>query len=56
MAICYIFWLFGILFPVLVCCSKKNLATLIWTIFHEISFEMCDKGCQSLFGNVHQNE
>jgi hypothetical protein len=28
-AIWYIFRLFGIYFPVLVCCSKKNLATLI---------------------------
>jgi hypothetical protein len=27
-AVWYIFWLFGIFFPVLVCCSKKNLATL----------------------------
>jgi hypothetical protein len=25
----YILWLFGIFFPVLVCCTKKNLATLI---------------------------
>jgi hypothetical protein len=25
----YIFWLFGIFLPVLVCCSKKNQATLI---------------------------
>jgi hypothetical protein len=24
----YVFWPFGILFPVLVCCTKKNLATL----------------------------
>jgi hypothetical protein len=31
MAIWYIFWLFGIFFPVLVCCSKKNLATLSLT-------------------------
>jgi hypothetical protein len=22
-------WLFGIFFPVLVCCTKKNLATLL---------------------------
>jgi hypothetical protein len=24
----YVLWLFGIFFPVLVCCTKKNLATL----------------------------
>jgi hypothetical protein len=29
MAIWYIFWLFGAFFPVLVRCSKKNLATLV---------------------------
>jgi hypothetical protein len=28
-AIWYIVWLFGIFIPVLVCCTKKNLATLI---------------------------
>jgi hypothetical protein len=28
MAIWYILWLFGICFPVLVCCTKKNMATL----------------------------
>jgi hypothetical protein len=27
-AIWYILWSFGIFFPVLVCCTKKNLATL----------------------------
>jgi hypothetical protein len=27
-AICQILWLFGIYFPVLVCCPTKNLATL----------------------------
>jgi hypothetical protein len=27
-AIWYILWLFGICFPILVCCTKKNLATL----------------------------
>jgi hypothetical protein len=29
MGIYYILWPFGILFLVLVCCTKKNLATLI---------------------------
>jgi hypothetical protein len=28
-AIWYIFWLFGIFSPILVCCCKTNLATLI---------------------------
>jgi hypothetical protein len=28
MAICYILWSFGIFLPVLVFCTKKNLATL----------------------------
>jgi hypothetical protein len=28
-AIWYILWSSGIFFPVLVCCSKKNLATLL---------------------------
>jgi hypothetical protein len=27
-AIWYAFWLFGIFFPVLVCCAKKNPATM----------------------------
>jgi hypothetical protein len=31
MAIWYILWPFGIFSPVLVCCSKKNLATLVTT-------------------------
>jgi hypothetical protein len=31
MSIWYIFWSFGMLFPVLVCYSKKNLATLHWS-------------------------
>jgi hypothetical protein len=31
MAIWYICWPFGIFFPVLVCCNKKNLATLLVT-------------------------
>jgi hypothetical protein len=31
-AVWYISWLFGIFLPVLVCCNKKNLATLT-TIF-----------------------
>jgi hypothetical protein len=30
-AIGYILWLFGIFFPVWVCCTKKNLATLLTT-------------------------
>jgi hypothetical protein len=30
MAIGYIFWSFGIFSPILVCCTKKNLATLKW--------------------------
>jgi hypothetical protein len=30
-AIWYIIWLFGIFLPVLVCCTKKNLATLVET-------------------------
>jgi hypothetical protein len=28
-AICHILWLFGMNFPVLVCCTTKNLATLL---------------------------
>jgi hypothetical protein len=32
-AIWSILWLFGIFFPVLVCCTKKNLATLPHTDF-----------------------
>jgi hypothetical protein len=28
-AIWYILWIFGIFFHILVCCSKKNLATLV---------------------------
>jgi hypothetical protein len=32
MAIRYIMWLFGIFFIVLVCCTKKNLATLVSTL------------------------
>jgi hypothetical protein len=35
LAICYILRPFGILFPVLVCCNKKNLATLT-TLVHTI--------------------
>jgi hypothetical protein len=31
-AIWNILWLFGIYFPVLVCCTKKNLATLLASI------------------------
>jgi hypothetical protein len=31
MAIWYILWSFGIISPVLVCCTKKNLATPIGT-------------------------
>jgi hypothetical protein len=31
-AIWYILWSFGIYFPVLVCCSKKNLTTLIFSL------------------------
>jgi hypothetical protein len=30
-AIWYMLWLFGIFFRVLVCCTKKNLATLLAT-------------------------
>jgi hypothetical protein len=30
-AIWYILWLFGIFFPFLICCTKKNLATLAKT-------------------------
>jgi hypothetical protein len=29
-AILYILWFFGIIIPFLVCCTKKNLATLLW--------------------------
>jgi uncharacterized membrane protein YhaH (DUF805 family) len=29
MVILYILWLFGIFLPVLACCSKRNLATLM---------------------------
>jgi hypothetical protein len=29
MAICYILWSFGIFLPILVFCTKKNLATLV---------------------------
>jgi hypothetical protein len=29
MVICYILWLFWYIIPVLVCCSTKNLATLL---------------------------
>jgi hypothetical protein len=29
MVVWYILWLFGIFFSVLVCCTKKNLATLV---------------------------
>jgi hypothetical protein len=29
MAIWYILWSFGIFFPVLVCCTEKNLAALV---------------------------
>jgi hypothetical protein len=28
-AVCHILWLFGTYFPVLVCCTKKYLATLL---------------------------
>jgi hypothetical protein len=28
----YILWPFGTLFPLLVCCTKKNLATLLQTV------------------------
>jgi hypothetical protein len=28
----YSLWLFGIFFPVLVCCINKNLATLVMTV------------------------
>jgi hypothetical protein len=31
MDIWYILWTFGIFFPFLVCCTKKNLATLFGT-------------------------
>jgi hypothetical protein len=31
MAIWYILWSFGVYFSVLVCCTKKNLATLLTT-------------------------
>jgi hypothetical protein len=30
MTIWYILWSFGIFLPVLVICTKKNLATLVW--------------------------
>jgi hypothetical protein len=31
MAIWYILWSFGIFLPILVCCTKKNLATLVYS-------------------------
>jgi hypothetical protein len=41
----YILWLFGIFFPVLVCCTKKNLATPNDTVYYfrfpEVSVRIC---------------
>jgi hypothetical protein len=42
MVIVYIIWLFGIFFPVLVCCSKKNLANLKQMTF---SVQMVPNSC-----------
>jgi hypothetical protein len=38
-AIRYILWLFGIFSPVLVCCSKKNLAALTLTGISTFKFD-----------------
>jgi hypothetical protein len=40
-AIWYILWLFGTFFPVLVCCTKKHLATLLGAeiILRQLSFD-----------------
>jgi hypothetical protein len=38
MAIWYILWPFGKFFPVWVCCTKKNLATLTPTFLSYVSF------------------
>jgi hypothetical protein len=36
MAFWHILWPFGIFFPVLVCCTEKNLATLMKTAIRKI--------------------
>jgi hypothetical protein len=57
MSIRYILWLFGIfcghlvyLFPVLVCCTNKNLATLLTT-----KTGCFKEGCQIFRGTTYQN-
>jgi Na+/H+-dicarboxylate symporter len=44
-AIWCILWLFGMFSPVLVCCTKKNLATLFITVASQIFFteSSCDR-------------
>jgi hypothetical protein len=32
----YILWLFGMFFPVLVCCTKENLATLVVRCYKDV--------------------
>jgi hypothetical protein len=38
LAIWYIKWLFGIFFPVLVYCTKKNMATLVACNMYTVKF------------------
>jgi hypothetical protein len=42
-ALCYNLWLFGIYFPVLVSCSKTNLATLVCTTKNSLNSRIFNK-------------
>jgi hypothetical protein len=40
----YILWLFGTFFPVLVCCTNKNLATLLQSFVCSLITAFCGIG------------
>jgi hypothetical protein len=46
----YILWPFGKLFPVLVCCTKKNLATLFLSPLHKYNMKCRSRVVGSFFG------
>jgi hypothetical protein len=50
MVIWHIRWSFGIFFPVLVCCTEKNLATLPQTVNHKegVSMHAISQTCFSV--------
>jgi hypothetical protein len=57
----YILWTFGIFFPVLVCCNKKNLATLeiVFSCFNfryfHITFPLSRSGSPRKLSEANQN-